>query len=527
MSHKLSAIIKILFSLLLLLLGLLAAVLTRHLQPEWVTPYSGGVIATIFLSSFLLPGAGILLPDSFIRRKSNKATTHIFWKVFLICLASGLVFLTVYYPGTGNNDTFYIFKYGQKMSAQHPWLYIGIISFIKDLVLGLGLRTADCFFACSLFQIIISALVYAGLTAWLERQGLHGLPLVLIGGFYAFCPVVCLYRITIIKDVLYALLMLPLIPALYKCWKTGGEALKDPAVLCTFLFCFITSFFRNNGPYVIAFVLCCMCVFLRKRCKQMVLLAAAFLLLFAGSHRIEKSFVQEHYFRETAGVPLQQVAAVVCCNGPMTEEQQEVISRIMPLEDIKAQYDPYSADALKYGEKRMDDEFLNSNKILFLKTWASMFPRNWRTYIKAYLQSVYGFWSFDNTPYKFCYTSLYSKDFEDWIMETEADVPPLFFSDSWREPAKEFLNTLMVFPGAGTCFWILCVLMCISVWVTDLGSLLIYSPAVGYWITILISSPVAYQWRYCLPVVYSIPVLFGILHLEKRRQTNKTELSGI
>ena len=50
------------------------------------------------------------------------------------------------------------------------------------------------------------------------------------------------------------------------------------------------------------------------------------------------------------------------------------------------------------------------------------------------------------------------------------------------------------------------------------GIFIVGLPAVLCWITLLISTPIAFQWRYALSFAYSLPILYGIAMLSNGKR---------
>lgn len=68
--------------------------------------------------------------------------------------------------------------------------------------------------------------------------------------------------------------------------------------------------------------------------------------------------------------------------GALTDEQEELIGNVLPLDRMRTLYTPYSANALKFSPE-FNDEYLESHKVEFLLTWAALFPDNMGSYVRA------------------------------------------------------------------------------------------------------------------------------------------------
>lgn len=103
--------------------------------------------------------------------------------------------------------------------------------------------------------------------------------------------------------------------------------------------------------------------------KRILAFLLVLILASGGVSIFENQLGVKHLFKETMGIPLQQIAATVYYDGEMTTEQAEFIDRILPLEFIKEKYDPYTSVPLKWSGSPIDDDYLYEHKAEFLKVW--------------------------------------------------------------------------------------------------------------------------------------------------------------
>lgn len=443
---------------------------------------------------------------------SHMSNTIFFISFFVFTLLVGCLYLIVYYPGTGSTDTLYVYYGGFSVASQHPWPYILLVKLVQSFVKTLGGNQEAAFLAFSILQLCMASAIFSTCLLWLKNKHLHPTILLVIGCFYALCPIICLYNITQVKDVPYSLILTLLIPVLYDCWETQGASLSHPKTFFLLIFCSASSVLRNNGPYVIAFLLLFMFICFYKYWKRLVIVSIVFLLTMTTVNLGERHLNQKHNFRETVGVPLQQIAATVFYNGNITNEQYQIIEKIIPVNAIKELYDPFSVDALKFGKVSVSNEYLNQNKGTFLKLWYELLFPNLRIYVKSYLYALYGFWSMDNTQNIMKYDTIYRDSFKDWFILNNISYKSILPSE-FQNHIECFLDKITVFAGVGTCFWLFWALTCAIVSARNLRALIIFTPVIGYWLTLMISSPIAYQWRYGLPIVYALPMIFGIAFL--------------
>ena len=434
-------------------------------------------------------------------------------KIFIGFVAAhfliGLFWLLVYYPGVGNYDTISIMRGYKAIMTQHPWFYCLIIHYIAGTILHFGGTAENVFFVHGLIQLMYTGLITAHCVIWLKNKGLARWPLILISAFFLLDPMLNLFKVTLLKDIPYSYMLLEWLMLLYDLWESRGESLKKKSTVLWMALCVVLSLLRNNGIYVTAFILMCLFIAYRKQWKQILLLTFVFVLTVAGSIQYERSNGITHLFKETVGIPLQQIGAVVYNDGVMTQEQAEFIDNVISLDYIKENYYPYTADKLKWGGAPLKNDYLNAHKHAFLRVWGEMLIPNFRLYVKAYLQITYGFWK-TNTQGILKYTTLYVEALDGWFKKADVGIQNVF-----PEPIQTRLKTItydsLLAMGEGQLLWTFLFLMILLHAVKDSGIWIIAAPAMGGWLTVMISTPTAHQWRYVLFFPLMIPLLLGLL----------------
>lgn len=489
--------------------------LTPHLAKNSTEPlrwYLFPLGVVIFLGIFAVLTLGVsLYKKGTTRLKLSDRGYLIFYIVFFICnILTGLVFLMIYHPGTGNYDTIAIMKSAFGMAKQHPTLYIAYVFILKKVVFFLGGGYQAIYVANSLLTIVLMSFVYTEMIRFLKRKNTPFLILIVIAVFYTLCPIFNLYKVTFLKDVPFSLLLLMWVPILFDTWETKGENLKDlkTSILCCLYLAL--SLMRGNGIYISIFVLICMLVVARKMWKRLSIYALALVVAFSGISIFESCLGVKHLFKETVGIPLQQIAATVCLDGEITQEQAEFIDQVLPIDFIKEKYDPYTSVPLKWGGAPLDDDFLYEHKAEFLKVWAQMLIPNFNIYVKSYLQASYGFWSLGPALGSFRYTSLYESAYAEWIAQKNISIKS-FLPEQTQTVLERTVNDLIRVPGEGICFWAMIMLMLVLMYFDGWKIFMISAPMLAGVLTVFISTPIAYSWRYILFIPLFIPVLIGLI----------------
>ncbi len=475
------------------------------------------LLAGFLLSMFLIHLFRILASSKIASHMDELSISSkaIFFTNFFAVALLGLIYQIIYYPALCNNDTIFIIRGGLGTSSQHPWEYIIILRAIRKIAKALGGSDSTALLFLALIQNIGIAFAYSHCLVWLKEKRVSKIPLLIADVFLLVCPILNLYKITLIKDVPFAIGFMLLVPLMYDIWESEGKILASNKTILYLMVCTYLLLCRNNGIYIcIILAIVCMCMY-RKMWIRMAVYLLCLVVIIISTKYIQQHANAKYLFREAVGVPIQQIAATVHYDGELTAEQKEFVNEILPIEVIKEKYDPYNADALKYGEVPMNDAFLNENRGKFIKTYFEILRSNLDLYVDAYLRSTYGFWSFTNSTYKMRYTYIgaFSKEdaFEEWF-EEERIIPKSILPKSLQTVMEGFTSSTAVFLGVGSTVWLLvCILSAFCF--TKKKSVVVALPVIMCWITILLASPIAFQWRYgfCFAVV--LPIYFGMLFI--------------
>ena len=152
-----------------------------------------------------------------------------------------------------------------------------------------------------------------------------------------------------------------------------------------------------------------------------------------------------------------------------------------------------------------------------MQNWFEISTQNLDISIKAYLQTTYGFWSVGRTESK-PYTSIFVENFSDWFQENEISIKSIF-----PKKIQKFLESMtyygVVAMGEGQLFWGCLLLVLILCILNKRGIWIVFAPGFGGWLTIMISTPIAYQWRYVLYLALMLPLFIGMILLPKSGQS--------
>lgn len=445
-----------------------------------------------------------------------------FVKSFIILCTFWSAWLWLYYPGAGMNDT--IANIMSFHNGIQPLIYQLIIYYGVNGLTGLTHNMTTAYAILVAAQIVIMSLVISWSANWLKKKGISHIFVNLFVAYYALMPAVADYSITLVKDTLFGICFMVLIPIIYDLIDTNGSIIKNKKFYCAFILSLLgINVFRSNGKYI-TFITVILLLIMKLNNKKYIL--SAFIVLsvaYIGLSIGEKNVIEGDYdFRESIGVPMAQIGAVLNEGGHISEQNKELLNNLVPLDIWKDSYrfsfsDPIKADA------HCDNQWLNAHKKEFLQAWFSILKDNFGIYVKAYLCHTYGFWnisplnilSIDYTQSFF--VSVNNNTGDDSYCGQFCIANGLRNREIRPGTVGEQINTLIqslfrvsLMMGAGIMFWI-CMGFMIELFIHRKYKMCnIFVPVILNWATMMIASPASFIYRYSFYLVLLLPLLFLI-----------------
>lgn len=434
------------------------------------------------------------------------ATNKKLWLAcFLVLFASYFATLLLSFPGTFSTDSYASISILQgelPWSNAHPVFYTLLIGPFVALGNAVGNMTVGLF-AFSLVQLTLMAAVCSYACAWLRKMGMPLLAVFAALAFFAFNPVIARYATTMWKDVPFAMTMLLAILQLFEIALTKGAAIQSPrACIKLALLTLLTCLLRNNGIYAMAAGVVVLIAVWRKAWKWFMPMVGAIVLAQLISGPFYTSLgIEPSPFRESVGIPIQQISAVVAEGGKMTEEQLEVFSQLVDPKAVAEVYVPYSSNFVKYHES-FSDEWLNAHKKEFLQLYFEVGLKNPAIYTRAWIGATQGYWNMET---------------HSWVVSEagrnlayEATGLEILNGDSetnYDELRKSsFLSPLF---NMGFAAWVM-IALCAFRWIKgDRKLITAYIPLIALWGTMLIAAPFYCEFRYQFPIHLLLPVIFA------------------
>lgn len=452
---------------------------------------------------------------------------HPFFATWLTIILCWLPHILLRYPGTMSYDNWnqlsYYFGYQAYSDAQpifHTWLF--------GFVIKLGLQLGNANLGLFLFVILQSvwmSLVLAWSLTFMRRWEVPSWLFYLTMGIYGIAPYFAGYASFPIKDYLYTACFVLFLLCMME-WTMDKNVWKKRKYVCRYVAAVtFMIMFRNNGLYVYIPVMLIM-IFIEAAgtrqsgkadvnaacfMKYIWILLPLFLSWMITGMITFHYDVQQNSPKEMLSLPFQQTARFVRDYGDeVTEEERQIIDKVLFYDQISESYDEMTSDPIKGMYHAESSKELKD----YLRVWVKQFFRHPWCYVEAtWNQNYYLFaLDIDNIVYnKDCnvgeeimldYGILDEINFEvpEW-MDGICTIMVSYYALLSRLPVIGLLNNV--------AFYII-MLWAVTAFALKDKSKRVLMVLLPLWISffIIIAAPqIQNQPRYAFPIIYSMPVV--------------------
>lgn len=441
----------------------------------------------------------------------------------LICLA-WIIPLCFLYPGTLINDTWgelqQFIRYSTRkipFSDHNPIFDTLVMSLIIVPVSQLTGRWHMMIFIYVLIQAILTSLAFAStVTYTFKKLGLG----VKVSGtlllLYCIIPVFPAAVQTVSKDALHSWGFVFFVLLYIELVRTNGLILKDKvflAKLCIVIaYCCLT---KKVGFYIIVLSLIVAFLFQKNNRKYIVTPIAAAIILMNGVMPIIITNLQiaPGGKQEMFSLPFQMTARYVKYYGDdITEEEYEILDKVLTMDTLADRYDPTNADPVKDYYQKAEDEYY----VKYIGVWVKQGLRHPGVYISAFNAMLSGWFSWSE------YAPLMNNDWRnqldpnlipDWvavrgITEKTANAYQEMFHNLYNLPITRIFLSYGFYASLLPAFAVGTVFRkrknkSVKYWIAICPTIL--ALFFGCWL-----APVSFQLegiRYLYPVVYTMPLI--------------------
>lgn len=444
----------------------------------------------------------------------------ILWLIIFICWIP--VFLASY-PGVYRYDAPYQTDYvvfNGRIWGHHPVLHT--IYLMATLTLGNSLFGSyeSGMAIYSVTQMLVLSAIYAYACYYLARKRAPLTLQVLAAAYFALVPFHAVMAVTATKDTIFSGFFL-------LCVLFTADLADDPKRFTASKFEMIRYAFvllsmcvwRNNGIYILIVFLPIVIIALRQYWKNLLILSAAVLVLYAAYSGPMMSLldVVPGNSREALSVPMQQMArAALYAEDELTEEELDNIHDLIS-EDYVQQYNARISDPVKNGFKT---SVLFREPLKYLKTYFSVGLKCPDVYLDAFLNLSLGNW-YPDMIYPDAATGHQYIEYEDWtqayentrrsdqqiIPARESKLPAL---DDWLttytlDVTQQDIPVLSMLVSSGFMFFLIVATCAVILYFKRYARLLTPLMLLGLWGTVMLG-PIA-LFRYSYPLMVCTPFL--------------------
>lgn len=468
--------------------------------------------------------------SKFIKKFKNYYELHPYKTTILIILIAWLPYIISFYPSIMSSDPANQIKqyFGMdtrfstgvnlineniKITNHHPVFHSFIIGGCAKIGDAIGNINFGLFlFSCFQIFVLISALTYS--LIYLKRLKVPFIYRFILLIMYAFIPVFPLYAMSPVKDTLFGALLIFFIIELHRL-ITSNYNKKDYLILG--LLMLFMMLIRNNGVYILLFTIIGAIIVLKEKRLAIIITILCTLFIYEAHNKIllPKMQITGGSIREVLSVPFQQTARYVKYHSEeLNEEEIEIIDKILNYETLGTRYKANLADHVK---DEFNKDATTEDLIKYLKVWFIHLFKHPMTYINATVNTTYGYF-YPNTSNWYVYHN-YDKKLENVGLDYH-------FIKGLGIPRSILGNFGVIYPyipilGAqvniGFNVWVYMLLFTYLIVEKKKKLILLLIPAFTLLLTCVVG-PVNTYFRYMVPIVFSLPLIMGLIYKETKEK---------
>lgn len=367
-------------------------------------------------------------------------------------------------------------------------------------------------FLFSSFQIfvLISAFTYS--LIYLKKLKIPFVYRFLILVMYSIIPVFPLYAMSPVKDVLFGAMLIFFIIEMHKL-ITSNYTKKEYFILG--LLMLFMMLVRNNGVYILLFTVIGLIIMLKEKRFALIVTILCTLFAYEAHNKIllPTMHITPGSIREMFSVPFQQTARYVKYHKEdLSENDIKVIDKVLGYETLGERYKSNIVDPVK---NEFNPEATNNDLIAYFKVWFLQFFKHPITYVNATINTVYGYF-YPNTSNWYVYhnydTRLTNAGLNYHYIKV-LNIPRQILSGYGL--AYPYIPLFGAQVNIGFNVWIYMFLFVFLIVEHKKKFIILLMPAFVLLLTCVVG-PVNTYFRYMVPIVFSLPLIIGIIRKETK-----------
>ena len=434
---------------------------------------------------------------------------RVFWMAFVPLAGIYLVYLfLVVYPGSVTSDSMSQIHqiYADQYTVHHPYWHTIFIKLFMDLGHSVFRNGNAAAAVCNGVQAICAAATFAYAVTTLYQYRIPKAWIWIVYAMFACLPHHITFSTTMWKDVPFGLSMLVFVVAMFRLMRSVGK--NRWLNIAVFIIGGIgASVFRHNGWYALVAAFVMLVLFFRKRCKilifpWMIVLVIGWVMNGPAMTWLD---VKRDNFMEPLSVPIQQIARVIVEECPLTEEETEMLSIIMDLEEIPELYWDKCCDPVKDEIKGKNLNYLIEHKGEYLKLWLQLGMKYPWVYTEAWVEETKGYWNGGYDYYIYA-QYVYPNDYGMYMVAQDNvihDLVKAYFTFTRETVLFQPLQSI------GLNIWILSFLCFLSMaW--GRKEFMLTMPVIAVVFTLWVTTPVFSEFRYAYSVFTCLPFVLPV-----------------
>ncbi len=457
---------------------------------------------------------------------SKRYSIILFFAGMSIMLACWIPYLIKDFPGIVTADS-----YNQIMQCigkfplcnHHPIAHTFTIKLFYELGIALfGGNQTMAIATYSVCQAILLSASFSYLLITLYKFKTNKVFIFIVLAFYSIIPYHGAFSVTMWKDIWFGGIVLALTTTIWRLieYFKNNKTLPVFEFIMFVIFAIAMCLFRSNGCY--AYIVFAPCMFFVFKKKNLCIALAALLVIptvfiIKGPVYTSMGVVQPDTI-ESLSIPAQHIARAIKDGAELTDEQYDLLSEVVDVEKIPNHYKSYISDPIKNLVRESDNqEFLERNKVDFLKLWIDLGIKNPRSYILSQIDQTYGYW-YPDVQYWVFSTQLFNKGQDYKKIQ--------FLSEATYEKFMQYMHKYELIPfygllwSIGTFTWIFAVMLGFCFIKRDKQLLLLYIPLVAILATLMIATPVYSEFRYIYSLFTTMPIFIAVPFMAKTENGN-------
>lgn len=440
------------------------------------------------------------------------------WKPYKVFVLTFLVFTTFYstvmflcyYPGVISYDSVNQIQEGlsHTYSNSNPFFHTILIRFFinigvnvfHDINVGVALY--------SVFSILFLSSCIAYCIVTLYQLYINKYIIIFVSMLYLLLPHHIMYSFTMWKDIPFSASILLFTVSLFRCIEKVGENQYINKWI-VYLSGLGVCMFRGNGLIVFFIFLLLFAVWFgkehRKMCISFACILAAALLI---TYPVLNAYgVRQSDSIELISMPIQQISRTIADGNDLTNEQKDLISNVVDINEIPNTYSPIISDPMKsLLRKSGNKDYIDKHKLEFAWLYIQVGMTHPRSYVTAWIDQTKGYW---NAGYDYWRFSLECEPNNLGIKRTVA-------SHFFERACDSFLlmyiyvDIIKPFVSIGLHLWIILLVAFVGYRKKNKLTVCLTIPCLAIVYTHMIGTPVFAEFRYVYALFCCVPFLVVI-----------------